>query len=121
MQLLFVYGTALLAALTGTAAAVAIPSDNAPRHANPECRRTKVAILGAGIAGIIAGQTLTNQGVEDFVIVEYQDEIGGRVHHAEFGQDDNGQPLVVEFGANWAQGLGVPDGPENPIWTLVRN
>lgn len=53
--------------------------------------------------------------------MEYQGEIGGRVHHADFGKGPDGKPLLVEYGANWIQGLGTEDGPENPIWTFVRS
>ncbi|KAI9847728.1 MAG: hypothetical protein M1837_001976 [Sclerophora amabilis] len=88
------------------------PSDN--------CRKTKVAILGAGTAGITAGQALANQSIDDFVIVEYNGEIGGRVAHTTFGEDLDGKPYTVELGANWVQGLVTGDGPENPIWTLAK-
>lgn len=64
-------------------------------------------------------QALSNNSIENFVIVEYQGQIGGRVHNEPFGQNTDGNPIQVEYGANWAQGLGEPDGPENPIWTFV--
>ncbi|KAI1306568.1 amine oxidase [Xylaria venustula] len=85
-----------------------------------ECRKTKVAILGAGVAGITAAQALVNASVTDFLIVERNDYIGGRVKHTEFGKKPDGTPYVVELGANWVQGLGSPGGPENPIWTLAK-
>ncbi|KAI9750837.1 MAG: chorismate mutase aro7 [Chaenotheca gracillima] len=85
-----------------------------------ECRKTKVAILGAGTAGITAGQALANQSIDDFLIVEYNGDIGGRVAHTEFGVDADGKPYTVELGANWVQGLVTDDGPENPIWTLAK-
>jgi polyamine oxidase len=58
--------------------------------------------------------------VTDFLILEYNDEIGGRMKTATFGEkaDGNGS-YVLELGANWVQGLGFKGGPENPIWTLV--
>ncbi|KAL1964883.1 hypothetical protein VTN77DRAFT_6236 [Rasamsonia byssochlamydoides] len=84
------------------------------------CHKTKVAILGAGVAGITAAQALSNQSINDFIIVEYNSEIGGRMKHTTFGQDANGEPFTVELGANWVQGLGTPGGPQNPIWTLVQ-
>lgn len=83
------------------------------------CRTTKVAVLGAGTAGISAAvrlniwhngwplaltfdqQALSDGGVGDFLIVEYNSEIGGRCRHASFGQDENGKPYTVELGANW--------------------
>ncbi|KAL9608515.1 MAG: hypothetical protein Q9167_006666 [Letrouitia subvulpina] len=66
-------------------------------------------------------QALSNASVTDFLILEYQGDIGGRVAHTTFGKRADGTPYVVELGANWVQGLGTPpDGPENPIWTLAK-
>lgn len=42
------------------------------------------------------------------------------MRHTTFGQDAKGDPLTVELGANWVQGLGTDGGPQNPIWLLVR-
>lgn len=56
-------------------------------------------------------RTLTDANVDDFIIVEYKDEIGGRVHHEDFGRDKDGEPLLVEYGANWIQGLGGNGNP----------
>lgn len=39
----------------------------------------KVLILGAGLSGIIAGKTLKDNGVDDFLILEGQNYIGGRI------------------------------------------
>jgi polyamine oxidase len=64
-------------------------------------------------------QALANQSITDFLIVEYNGEIGGRVVHTDFGKKPDGSPYVIELGANWVQGLGTEGGPENPIWTLV--
>ena len=47
-------------------------------------RRKKVLILGAGAAGITAAKTLHDQGVTDFVVLEGQDYIGGRMKQASF-------------------------------------
>jgi polyamine oxidase len=104
----------LLAA--GTASAVALPGN----PLTPKCTKTQVAILGAGVSGITAAQTLHNASISDFIIVEYNGEIGGRVAHTTFGKDSKGQPYTVELGANWVQGLGSEGGPENPIWTLAK-
>ena len=41
-------------------------------------RRTKVLILGAGVAGLVAAKTLQANGISDFLILEAQDYIGGR-------------------------------------------
>ncbi|MCJ1415425.1 hypothetical protein MMC32_001757 [Xylographa parallela] len=71
---------------------------------SPTCKRTTVAVLGAGTAGITAAQALTNASVHDFLIVEYNDVIGGRVAHTTFGVKADGSPYTVELGANWVQG-----------------
>ncbi|KAL2066174.1 hypothetical protein VTL71DRAFT_2245 [Oculimacula yallundae] len=84
------------------------------------CQKTEVLVLGAGIAGIAAAQALSESGVDDFIIVEYNSEIGGRCRHTNFGEDKNGDPYTVELGANWVQGTVTNDGPENPIWTLAK-
>ncbi|KAF1954940.1 polyamine oxidase [Byssothecium circinans] len=75
---------------------------------------------GGGVAGITAAQALSNQSITDFVIVEYKDDIGGRMFHANFGEDADGKPYTVELGANWVQGLGTNGGPENPVWTFAQ-
>ncbi|KAK8135635.1 hypothetical protein PG984_003575 [Apiospora sp. TS-2023a] len=108
----------LLVTLPGVAAS-AIPAGQHQRRQGT-CQKTKVAILGAGITGITIAQTLSQASVTDFIIVEYKDEIGGRLHHENFGKGPDGKPLLVEYGANWAQGLGTPGGKENPIWTLEK-
>ncbi|KAF2875777.1 hypothetical protein BDV95DRAFT_484850 [Massariosphaeria phaeospora] len=84
------------------------------------CRKTTVAILGGGVAGITAAQALSNQSVTDFLVVEYNGDIGGRMLHTNFGEDADGNPYVIELGANWVQGLGTETRPENPIWTFAK-
>jgi len=49
--------------------------------------------------------------MEDFIIVEYQGEIGGRVSKASFGKGPGNKPYTVEFGANWVQGVGGEGAP----------
>ncbi|KAL6714121.1 hypothetical protein ACLMJK_008615 [Lecanora helva] len=85
---------------------------------NATCRETKIAILGAGTAGITAAQALVNNSITDFLIVEYNSDIGGRVAHTTFGAPN--QSYTIELGANWVQGLVTKGGPENPIWTLAQ-
>ncbi|KAH6657570.1 putative flavin-containing polyamine oxidase [Truncatella angustata] len=84
------------------------------------CYKTQVAILGAGVAGVTAAHALANASITDFIIVERNDYIGGRVAHTSFGRTDDSSSYTVELGANWIQGLGSPDGPENPIWSLGK-
>lgn len=93
------------------------PCDNSTANStNSTCTKTTVVVLGAGLAGIITAQALSNQSIDDFIIVEYNNVIGGRVAHTTFGG------YAVELGANWVQGLdsGVPGGPVNPIWLLAQ-
>lgn len=72
------------------------------------------------MAGVNAAVALNNNSVTDFLLVEYQDHVGGRMHSVPFGMNnETGEPYTVEAGANWVQGLGSEGGPENPIWTLV--
>ncbi|KAF2496891.1 putative flavin-containing polyamine oxidase [Lophium mytilinum] len=91
-----------------------------PRENQKKCRKTTVVVLGGGMAGITAAQALANQSITDFLIVEYNGEIGGRMKHTNFGKKKDGSPFVVELGANWVQGLGTKGGPENPIWTMAK-
>ncbi|KAL1630969.1 hypothetical protein SLS56_004643 [Neofusicoccum ribis] len=90
------------------------------RADDKQCRKTTVAVLGAGVAGITAAQALSNQSISDFVIVDRNSYVGGRVAHTTFGSKPDGSPYVVELGANWIQGLVSEGGPENPIWTLGK-
>lgn len=60
----------------------------------------------------MAGKRLAEKGVNDFLILEGQSIIGGRMHKQKFGG------LSIEKGANWVEGV---NGPElNPILPLVR-
>lgn len=73
--------------------------------------RKKVLILGAGAAGITAAKTLHDQGIDDFIVLEGQDYIGGRIKQASFAG------MKVELGANWIQFANEKD---NPLM-LLRN
>lgn len=108
------FTTALLVTLLIGAAAAS------PTRRSSTCKHTKVAVLGAGMAGITAAQMLHNNSISDFLIVEYNADIGGRVAHTTFGMDSTGKPYVVELSANWVQGLVSPGGPANPIWILAE-
>ncbi|KAK4061428.1 hypothetical protein Trihar35433_9755 [Trichoderma harzianum] len=106
---------AVLAGWIPSVTAAPVSSNN-----DQTCRKTSVAILGAGMAGITAAQALHNASVSDFVIIEYNDRIGGRAWHGGFGKKSDGSPYVIEYGCNWIQGLGNPGGPENPVYTLAK-
>ncbi|KAG6858940.1 hypothetical protein C0995_012770 [Termitomyces sp. Mi166 len=90
----------------------AIPSQEA--RSNSAKSTTKVLVLGGGVAGVIAARTLHEQGIDDFVLIEAREELGGRLQSTPFGGN------VVELGANWIQGTQTGNGPVNPIWALAK-
>lgn len=49
------------------------------------------------------------------MILEYQDRLGGRALHQNFGKQADGSPYVLEMGANWIQGLGNVKGPRKLV------
>ncbi|KAL7956833.1 hypothetical protein V8C34DRAFT_315376 [Trichoderma compactum] len=106
---------AVLAGCSPSVTAAPVGSNN-----DQTCRKTSVAILGGGMACITAAQALHNASVSDFVVIEYQDRIGGRAWHGDFGKKSDGSQYVIEYGCNWIQGLGNPGGPENPVYTLAK-
>ena len=55
------------------------------------------------MAGISAGNTLTQHGINDFKIIEYQDRVGGRTLHTGFGMKPDGSPYTIELGTNWVR------------------
>ncbi|XP_051146348.1 polyamine oxidase 1-like isoform X2 [Andrographis paniculata] len=74
--------------------------------------RCSVIIVGAGISGITAAKVLADNGVEDVVILEAEDRIGGRIRKEQFGG------VTVELGAGWIAGVGGKQ--SNPVWELAR-
>lgn len=50
-------------------------------------RQSQILIVGAGAAGIAAGTRLMSKGIEDFVILEAELRIGGRIQTVDFGMD----------------------------------
>ncbi|PKI62944.1 hypothetical protein CRG98_016583 [Punica granatum] len=74
--------------------------------------RSSVIIVGAGVSGISAAKVLAENGVEDVVILEASDRIGGRIWKEEFGG------ASVELGAGWIVGVGGRE--SNPVWELVN-
>ncbi|KAH9304248.1 hypothetical protein KI387_008652, partial [Taxus chinensis] len=70
-------------------------------------------VVGAGMSGIMAAKTLSENGVKDFLILEATDRIGGRMKKKSVGG------YTIEMGANWVEGVGSED-DVNPIWTLAN-
>lgn len=46
---------------------------------------TKVLVIGAGAAGIAAASRLIERGIEDVLVLEAKDRIGGRIFTKNFG------------------------------------
>ena len=82
-------------------------SDSESTFSANTCERqdAKVLILGAGMAGIAAAYSLQQNGTSDFIILEAQDRVGGRM------RTDSFAGLHVNAGAAWMQGLD-PKHPE---------
>lgn len=75
----------------------------------------EVLILGAGISGITAAKTLSESNITNFLILEAEDKIGGRVKNTVLKSG-----VRVELGANWIQGID-PDQPEkHPLWKIAQ-
>lgn len=49
-------------------------------------KKTKVLIIGAGAAGIAAASRLLEQGIDDFIVLEATNRIGGRINTVNFGK-----------------------------------
>ena len=64
-----------------------------------------VLILGAGMSGISAAKSLHENGVDDFMIIEAGDRMGGRMRSKEFGG------IRVELGDQWIFGIHFPEDP----------
>ncbi|CAN6443244.1 unnamed protein product [Victoria cruziana] len=72
----------------------------APLTASLSQPHHRVIIVGAGMSGIMAAKKLSEHGVDDILILEGSDRIGGRMHKHKFGGE------TVEIGANWIEGVG---------------
>ncbi len=75
-----------------------------------------VIIVGAGIAGIAAAKTLSENGVTDFIILEAESRIGGRLKSTVL----NSTSLRVELGANWIQGIDPKNPWKHPLWAIAE-
>eukprot|EP00494_Astrolonche_serrata_P028925 UN29192 len=75
---------------------------------------TEVIIVGGGMAGVTAGYTLSEHDMNDFILLEAQDKLGGRMDSLEITLQD-GSTLVIEDGANWIAG----PHEDNPIYHLA--
>ncbi|KAK0200982.1 amine oxidase [Desarmillaria ectypa] len=102
LALVLTASLALVASVSGSV----IPRNNG--SSNP-----RVLVLGGGVAGVIAARTLHENGIDNFLIVEARDELGGRMKSQTFAG------YTIELGANWVQGTQTGTGPANPIFELA--
>ncbi len=84
----------LIAGAAVGAAAGALPAASA-RAAGSGVRRTEVAIVGAGLAGLTAARELARHG-KSVLVVEARDRVGGRTLNHSLGGGH-----VIEVGGQW--------------------
>ena len=89
----------------------AIPKSSA------KCPRSdaEVLVLGAGMAGISAAKTLSDGGITNLLILEAQEQIGGRVKNTVLSSG-----IRVELGANWIQGIDPQQPEKHPLWRIAE-
>ena len=76
----------------------------------------EVLILGAGISGISAAKTLNDNGITDFIILEAEDRIGGRIKSTVLETNNT----RIELGANWIQGIDPTQPEKHPLWKIAQ-
>ncbi|CAG9826186.1 unnamed protein product [Diabrotica balteata] len=71
--------------------------------------QTKVIIVGAGPAGIATASKLLENGIEDILILEAENRVGGRINT----QNWNGR--TIDLGAEWCHGE-----KNNSVWEILQ-
>ncbi len=82
--------------ISGGAAAAASMAPAKLVRAATEVRRVRVAIVGAGLSGLMAARELERLGEPSFVVLEARNRVGGRTLNMPIG---NGH--IVEVGGEW--------------------
>ena len=98
MMLLYVVCVSLLACSLHCVDAIYCPARESDYDAD-------VLILGAGMSGISAAKSLHKNGVDNFMIIEARDSMGGRIRSKKFGG------IRVELGEQWVFGIHFPEDP----------
>ena len=73
-----------------------------------------VIIIGAGMAGISAAERLQEGGINNILILEGSEKIGGRVRSVEMGG------VTVSQGCAWIQGVDETQPGLNPLWQVAQ-
>lgn len=74
----------------------------------------EVLILGGGMTGVSAANRLQELGITDFILLEAQDRLGGRMRVEEFVPGIN-----MSVGASWIQGVDPAAPRLHPLMDLV--
>ena len=108
----FVYHLVLIAFSSFTVSSY--PTDHLKNNQIGQCSSSdaRVLILGAGVTGISAAKTLSDKGITDFIILEADSEIGGRVKSTVLKSTG----IRVELGANWISGIDPLQPDTHPLW-----
>ncbi|KOC63640.1 Spermine oxidase [Habropoda laboriosa] len=69
-----------------------------PNASNQATTGTKLAIIGAGIAGLAAAKTLEDVNFKDYLLIEAQNEVGGRINSVLWNK------TWIEHGAQFIHG-----------------
>ena len=87
-------------------------------HSQKNCHDADILILGAGMAGIAAGYTLSNKqnGTRNFIILEAGDQIGGRVKSQVLQKSG----ARIELGANWIHGIDPHQPEKHPLYSIAQ-
>ncbi|CAK9807642.1 Peroxisomal N(1)-acetyl-spermine/spermidine oxidase, partial [Anthophora quadrimaculata] len=72
--------------------------EKTPDASNQVTARTKLAIVGAGIAGLAAAKTLEDVNFTDYLLIEAQNEVGGRINSVPWND------TWIEYGAQFVHG-----------------
>ena len=112
-----VSSTTLLCQVVATIVAVLVTPQVA--LCKPNCDRepdAQVLILGAGLAGLGAARRLSQMGINDYIILEQSDKIGGRVQSVQF------VGTTVQLGPQWVFYVDqtVPEEFQHPLWPLIQ-
>ncbi|XP_072025384.1 uncharacterized protein [Amphiura filiformis] len=82
--------------------AIVADAATVPPPPNYTDNQAKVLILGGGASGLQAAKVLQENGMDDFLVIEGADYLGGRMRPVQFGG------VTIEQGANWAQPRDAP-------------
>ena len=76
----------------------------------PYQKHYKVLVLGAGISGIAAAESLWDNGIKDMLVLEAQSYIGGRIKDLDF------DGTTIPLGDGRIQVVA----DDQPIWNLAK-